>query len=98
VILLFLVLNIAILALSFFCVRRKRIQVLKYVGLLEIAFVSFTILFGLLKLFDYMESNSGSLIEDIITNKSMLFWMISLLIMIIIHTIFATKALLFQEA
>lgn len=96
-ILLFLFLNIAVLVLSFFCIKRKLIQVLKYVGMLEVSFVSFTILFGLLKLIDFMEGYSGSLIEGIATNQSMLIWMFSIMTMIIIHTLIAVKAFLLKN-
>lgn len=44
-----------------------------------------------------MEGYSGSLIEGIATNQSMLIWMFSIMTMIIIHTLIAVKAFLLKN-
>lgn len=91
---LFHFLNVSVLALSIFCIRKKQRPVLKYVGMLEVSFVGFSILLGLLMLFDLIEGNPDLYLQEISANRSLFIGITLLGIMNIVHVFLGAKAFL----
>jgi hypothetical protein len=71
----FLLFHIAFAGFALFQLNARSIRwdLLKYFGILEAAMAGFSFLLGLTSLFQFMETNSGSL-SNLLANQSTLLW------------------------